>query len=146
MAEEARCGFCGMMARRCERGRSASLATRLACGDLHIPFEISMQTHRPMAFASKSQSWMMMGGMMAIGILAHSCRGRMLLRKKSLMSVVMNRAPSVEMTLLNRSFEVTTSLVLVVTSPGQSTLSPPTVIRTLLVSVLRGRSATTMRR
>ena len=32
------------------------------------------------------------------------------------MSVVMNRAPSVEMTLLNRSFEVTTSLVLVVTS------------------------------
>ena len=45
-------------------------------------------------------------------------RGKMLLRKKSLMSVVMNRAPSVEMTLLNRSFEVTTLLVLVVTSPG----------------------------
>ena len=86
----------------------------------------------------------MMKGMMAKGIFEHSFWGRTSLRKKSLMSVVMKWASSVEMTLLNRSFDVTTLLVLVVTSPGQSTLSPPAVIHILLVSILLGRSATTM--
>ena len=47
---------------------------------------------------------------------------------------------------VEKKFEVTMLLVLVVTSPGQSTSSPPTVIHTLLVSVLRGRSATTTQR
>ena len=63
-----------------------------------------------------------------MGILAYSFRGKTLLRKKSLMSVVMKRASSVEMTLLNGSFEVTTSLALVVTLPGQLTSLPPTAI------------------
>ena len=56
---------------------------------------------------------------------------------------VMNLDPGVEMTLFNRSFAVMRSEVLVETSPGLSTQSPPMVSRTRHFSTLRGRSATT---
>ena len=62
------------------------------------------------------------------------------------MSIPMNRASSVEMTLLNRILAVNISAVGVDTEPGYSILSPPAVHRTRLGLAFCGRWSATMRR
>ena len=58
-------------------------------------------------------------GMRATGAHIHSGSGMVLLRQKSLMSIPMKRALSVEMTLLKSNFAVNISAVGVETAPGQ---------------------------
>jgi hypothetical protein len=63
-----------------------------------------------------------------------------------LISKAQNLALGVEITLFSKIFAIARSAVLVDTSPGYSTLSPPTVNRTRQGLSLFGRFATTRRR
>ena len=78
-----------------------------------------------------------------MGILMCSHLSMGLLRQKSFMSMPMNLASGVDNTWLKRIFAVGRSAVLVLTPPGQSTLSPSTVNLTLLGLAFIGPSETT---
>ena len=61
------------------------------------------------------------------------------------MSMVMNRAPGVEMVLLSRHFVVVILAQLVVVAPGKSRRSPPTGTRTRFTLALVGQMEVTIR-
>ena len=83
-------------------------------------------------------------GISLTGMRMYSFLSTSVCKYKFLISMTEKRALFVDMTLLNISFDVVISAVLVLKSPGTFSRLPPTVTRTLYGSVFCGQKSTTI--